>query len=141
MEGESLMGKLVFRAIPLLLLILTATAALADKLPGGVWWKDQAIARRLQLSPQEAQQLDRLYADSRRRMIGLKNDVEREQRAYQRLMEGKNLDEAAVNRQVQQLEKARSQLAKERSYFMLEVRKILGHQRFQELKAIYQKSR
>jgi hypothetical protein len=141
MKGDSLMGKLLSRAILLLLLILPATAALAEKLPGGIWWKDPAIARRLQLKPQEVQQLERLYAESRRRMIGLKSDVEREQRAYQQLMEGKNLDETAVNRQVRRLEQARSQLANERSYFMLEVRKILGHQRFQELKAIYQKSR
>ena len=52
-------------------------------------------------------------------------------------MEAEPLDEKAVNRQFARLEKARSQLASERSRFLVEVRKILGHNRFQRLKQIY----
>ena len=135
------MGKLLIRALVLLLLVAPAAAALADSLPKGIWWRDPAIARQLRRTPGEVQQLDRLYDESRRRMIDLKGTVEQAQRSYQQLMERRNLDEPAVRRQGQQLEQSRSRLANERSHFMLEVRKILGHERFQELKSIYERSR
>ena len=82
-------------------------------------------------------QLDRLFKKSRRRLIDLKTKVEKAQFEYQNLMEAEPLDEKAVNRQFAQLEKARSKLASERSRFLVEVRKILGHNRFQQLKQIY----
>jgi Spy/CpxP family protein refolding chaperone len=135
------MGKPWIPAILMLLLLLPPASGLARDLPHGTWWADPGIADQLQLNPQEVQQLDRLYTESRARMIDIKSAVEGEQRAYQMLLESENLDEAAISRQVQRLEQARSQLSKERAHFMLEVRRILGPKRFQELKAIYQKSR
>jgi Spy/CpxP family protein refolding chaperone len=47
------------------------------------------------------------------------------------------LDESAINRQLKKLEKARSNLNEARSRFVLQVRKILGPDRFQRLQQIY----
>jgi Spy/CpxP family protein refolding chaperone len=122
----------------LLLLAPALTAAtFAQSEPSGKWWHDPAIRAELKLTDGEIKQLDRLFKKSRRRLIELKNKVEKAQFEYQSLMEAEPLDEKAVNRQFAQLEKARSQLASERSRFLVEVRKILGHNRFQQLKQIY----
>ena len=122
------------------LLLLTPVFAApvdAQSEPSGKWWYDPGIKAELKLQDGEIKRLDRLFNQSRRRLIDLKNKVEKAQFDYQRLMEAEPLDEKAVNRQFAQLEKARSQMASERSRFLVEVRKILGHQRFQRLKQIY----
>ncbi len=124
-------------AVLAIAIVLGALSAFAQEVPPGTWWRDPGIAGELQLTPDDVQRLDRLYTKSRRRLIDLKNDVEKEQFEYQNLLEKKNLDEKAVNRQFEKLEKARTRLSEERSRFMVEVRKILGYERFQRLKAIY----
>jgi Spy/CpxP family protein refolding chaperone len=124
-------------AVLTIALVLGSLSAFAQEVPSGTWWRDPGIAGELQLTPDDVQRLDGLYTKSRRRLIDLKNDVEKEQFEYQNLLEKKNLDEKAVNRQFEKLEKARTRLSEERSRFMVEVRKILGYERFQRLKAIY----
>ena len=121
----------------LLLIPVFSAPADAQSEPSGKWWYDPGIKAELKLQDSEIKRLDRLFNKSRRRLIDLKNKVEKAQFEYQRLMEAEPLDEKAVNRQFAQLEKARGQLASERSRFLVEVRKILGHNRFQRLKQIY----
>ena len=127
---------LIFICLLLLIPVFTAPAE-AQSEPSGKWWYDPGIKAELELQDKEIKRLDRLFNESRRRLIDLKNKVEKAQFEYQRLMEAEPLDEKAVNRQFAQLEKARGQLASERSRFLVEVRKILGHNRFQRLKQIY----
>lgn len=126
-------------ALCLMLLLIPAFIASvsAQSEPSGKWWYDPGIQAELQLQESEIKRLDRLFKNSRRRLIDLKNKVEKAQFEYQNLMEAEPLDEKAVNRQFGKLEKARSQLASERSRFLVGVRKILGHNRFQRLKQIY----
>jgi Spy/CpxP family protein refolding chaperone len=132
------MFKSMIAACLLLLAPVLVPAADAQSEPSGKWWYDPGIKAELNLKPEEVKQLDRLFRDSRRRLIDLKNKVEKAQFEYQSLMEAEPLDEKAVNRQFARLEKARSQLASERSRFLVQVRKILGPGRFQRLKQIYQ---
>ncbi len=122
-----------------LLVYLWIGSATAQDIPSGKWWKNPNVAKELNLTSQEVNQLDGLFTNSRRRLIDLRNAVEKEQFEYQNLVEKQNLDENAVRRQFKRLEQARTNLAQERSRFMVEVRKILGHQRFQMLKNIYRR--
>ena len=131
------MLKQMIASCLLLLVTVCAPASFAQSEPSGKWWRDPGIKTELDLKDGEVKRLDRLFKKSRRRLIDLKTKVEKAQFEYQNLMEAEPLDEAAVNRQFAKLEKARSQLAAERSRFLVEVRKILGHSRFQRLKQIY----
>ena len=134
------MFKQLIASCLLLLVPALVPAASAQSEPSGKWWRDPGIKAELDLKDGEVKRLDRLFKKSRRRLIDLKNKVEKAQFEYQNLMEAEPLDEAAVNRQFAELEKARSQLAAERSRFLVEVRKILGHSRFQRLKQIYRQN-
>ncbi len=121
-----------------LIIVLTLTSlATAQDMPSGKWWKDPGIAKELNLSARDVRALDDLLVESRRRWTELKNHVEKEQFEYQTLIESKDLDESAVNRQLRRLEKARTELNSERSRFVLGIRKILGRDRFQRLQQIY----
>ena len=131
------MLKQFIAGIPLILILALAPLAMGQTLPSGKWWKAPRIVKQLNLTSAEVQKLDNLFVKSRRRLIELKNRVEKEQFEYQTLMESPNLDESAVNRQLKKLEKARSELAAERSRFVVGVRKILGRDRFQRLQQIY----
>lgn len=135
------MLKQLIAGIPLILVLALAPLATGQTMPSSKWWKDPDIVKQLNLTPGEVKKLDKLFVKSRRRLIDLKNHVEKEQFEYQTLMESQTLDEKAVNRQLKKLEKARSELNSERSRFLVEVRKILGRDRFQKLKQIYNRSK
>jgi Spy/CpxP family protein refolding chaperone len=109
-------------------------------MPSGKWWKDPEFIKALRLTSDDDKKLDKLFVKYRRRMIDLTNQVEKEQFEYQNLMEAPNLDEAAVNRQLKKLEEARTELYAEKNRFVVEVRKILGRDRFQKLVQIYSNS-
>jgi len=135
------MLKQLIAGIPLILVLALAPLATGQTMPEGKWWKDPGVVKQLNLTSGEAKQLDNLFVKSRRRLIDLKNRVEKERFEYQTLMESQNLDESAVNRQLQKLEKARTEMNAETNRFVVEVRKILGHDRFQKLKRIYSSSK
>jgi Spy/CpxP family protein refolding chaperone len=126
--------------IPLIVILALAPLAKSQTMPSGKWWKDPEFIKELRLTPGDDQKLDKLFVKYRRRMIDLTNQVEKEQFEYQNLMEAPNLDEAAVNRQLQKLEEARTELYAEKNRFVVEVRKILGRDRFQKLVQLYSNS-
>lgn len=126
------MLKLVRAIIPILIM-LAATVAFAQQGPQGRWWRTPKIAKALNLTQGEIRQLDSAWEDSRAKQIKLKSEVEAEQFRLQTLLEKQNLDEKAVREQNRKLETARSRLADERTAFVVNVRKIIGHARFQRL--------
>jgi hypothetical protein len=104
----------------------------------GKWWYNPIIARRINLEGQERKLLDEKFLDTQRKLIALKNDVEREQFELENLVEKETLNEDAIMAQFLRLEKARQDLSSERFRFLLEVRKIMGLQRFQTIKMVFQ---
>ncbi|MCB2170665.1 MAG: periplasmic heavy metal sensor [Deltaproteobacteria bacterium] len=126
--------------IPLIVVLALAPLAMGQTMPSGKWWKDPEFIKELRLTSGDDKKLDKLFVKYRRRMIDLTNRVEKEQFEYQNLMEAPKLDEAAVNRQLQKLEEARTELYAEKNRFVVEVRKILGRDRFQKLVQIYSNS-
>lgn len=112
---------------------LAATAAHAWDDYRGRWWRTPEITRQMNLSESEVRQLDDAFETARIRMIELKGKVKIEQGKLRALMEQTDFNESAVRRQHGIEEAARSQLADARFEFLLQVRKILGHDRFLKL--------
>lgn len=110
-------------------------------IPSGKWWYNQKVVQNLNLTQSEIHQLDELYVDSHRRLIELKNTVEREQFELDTLLGEKTVDDAKVRQQFKRLESARTDLADERLRFIIRVREIIGADRFQQLKTSYKKWR
>lgn len=121
------------RVILPILIVFTISAAFAQEGPQGRWWRTPKIAKALNLTQGEIRQLDSAWENSRAKQIKLKGEVEAEQFRLQTLLEKQNLNEKAVREQNRKLETARSRLADERTVFVVSVRKIIGHARFQQL--------
>lgn len=68
------------------------------------------MSEQLNLSEEEKSKLDKIFVESRRKLIDLKSSVEREQFELENLLESEVLDEAAVMEQFKRLEKARGNL-------------------------------
>jgi Spy/CpxP family protein refolding chaperone len=120
------------------LTLMLSAAAFAQEIPPGKWWQDSRITNRLNLSPAEVERLDQAYGESRRRLIQKKSDVEAQQFELESILEKKQFDERAAQQQFQKLESERMDLSRSRFQFLMEVRKILGPERFQNLKNFYE---
>lgn len=120
-----------------LTIALTAVSALAQSAPSGRWWRSARVVKELNLTQSETRRLEEAYRQSRRELIKKKSRVESEQFELQNLMDSRNIDEKAIRAQNRKLEKARSDLADEKFAFVIQVRKIIGHERFQRLVRIH----
>ena len=127
----------VFSVILLIIFLIAPLIAAGQDVPAGKWWYNPRIQKNLGLSKQEVGTLDKLFANSRRKLIKLKSEVENEQFELDQLLGQKKVNDAKVKKQFQKLEKARNKLANERLQFVIGVRNLLGPDRFQQLKSNY----
>ncbi len=135
------MLKRILIGILLISVVSLPDFAGGQDIPSGKWWYNQKIVQNLNLTQSEIRELDELYVDSHRRLIELKNAVEREQFELDTLLGKKKVDDAKVRQQFNRLESARTDLADERLRFVIRVREIIGADRFQQLKTSYKKWR
>jgi len=131
----------VLSGILFVILASTPVSAMEQNMPGGKWWRNPHVCQKLNLTDEERGMLDEQFVDSRRKLIKLKNSVEMEQFELENILESETLDEAAAIKQFDKLEKERAALSSERFRFLLQIRKILGFERFQKLKMFQKKSR
>jgi Spy/CpxP family protein refolding chaperone len=131
------MLKRILGGVLVVIWCLVPVVSSAQELAPGRWWRLPRVAKHLDLSSEEKERLDDLFVHSRRKLIDLKSAVERERFDLENLLEKEQLDEKAVMEQFKRLEKARSDLANERFRTLLEMRKTLGFERYQQLKALF----
>ncbi len=131
----------VLSGMLLLILATSPTIAVGQDLPSGKWWRDQRMSKQLDLNKAEQSKLDQAFVNSRRKLIELKSIVEKERFELENILEKETLNEHAVTEQFKKLEKARASLAGEHFNFLIQVRKILGNERFRRIKMFYGKSR
>ena len=117
--------------------IFFTAIAFGQKMPHGKWWRSPKASEKLNLSNEEKKQLDEKFLESRRKLIDLKAAVEKERLELDALMDEEPLNEKSIMERFKKLETARASLATERFGFILEVRKIIGFERFQQLKAAF----
>jgi Spy/CpxP family protein refolding chaperone len=133
------MLRSVFSVILLIIFLIAPVIAAGQDVPTGKWWYNPKIQKNLNLSDNEVGKLDKLFANSRRKLIKLKSEVEHQQFELDQLLGQKTVNDAKVKKQFQKLEKARNKLANERLQFVIGVRNLLGPDRFQQLKSNYNK--
>ena len=120
-----------------LISIFLPSSLLAQGMMHGKWWQNKTMAAQLELSDSERSLLDEKYAESRRRFIDLKSEVERERLELDILLESKEAKKEQISERYNSLEKARMNLSRERFALLIEIRDIIGVERFQELKSMH----
>jgi Spy/CpxP family protein refolding chaperone len=126
-------------------LIFISTAAAAQPgsagpgkhaaVPLGKWWQNPATVKDLNLTQTEIDTLDSEFNNRARKFMELKHAIELERFDMERMMVKEPLDEPALMTQFNRLESARADLSKERFLYLVQVRKILGSERFQDIKS------
>ena len=106
-----------------------------EGMPPGKWWKVPQVAEKLSLTEEERQKLDTMYLEHRHRMIDLRSQVDRERLELEQLLDSTTFDPAASMERFKKLQDTHRALATERFQFVLQVRSLLGLDRFQLLKA------
>jgi len=123
------------------LLLFSPSAIFAQDMMDGKWWQSKRVAERLEITDAEKRQLDETYTASRRELITLKSTVERERFELDILLDRKDSKKEIVLDQYNRLETARSKLSVERFNLLLDVREIVGIERYQQLKVMYRMNR
>jgi len=131
------MLKAVLCWLVLLSCALMPAVSRGEEIYPGKWWRIPQVAEKLALTDAQQRQLDELFMDNRGKLVELKSALERERTELNVLLEKEPVNEAAVMAQLKKLEAARTDLSSERLRFGLEVRKILGYEKFQDLKTFF----
>ena len=116
---------------------VSTTLAFGQEIPHGKWWYSRHSSEKLNLSDEEKSKLDDKFFESRLKLVDLKSAVEKERLQLDKLMESETLNEKSVIEKFKKLEAARANLSTERFGFVLEVRKILGFDRFLQLNTTF----
>jgi len=85
----------------------------------GKWWKNSDIVRDLQITDAQVAQLERIFQDSRLKLIDLRADLEKQEAQLQPLVEADQPDEGKVSAQIDLVSAARGRLEKANAMMML----------------------
>jgi len=118
------------------LISLITAVCQAGEIPPGRWWHIPYFADQLNVSEKQKEELDRLFDFSRNRLAELKRQMEEERADLLRAIDQENLNESSAVIKMKKLENTRALLAATRFSYALEVRKMLGYERFQRLKML-----
>src|SRR6266540_7548500 len=116
----------------LVLAALAAPLAAAD-LPDGKWWKRPRLAQGLGLTPDQQQQIERIFVRSRTKLIDLRADLEKKQLGLQELMEDRSADRRDVEKKIESVENARAELQKARALMILDMKQVLKPEQWERL--------
>jgi hypothetical protein len=107
-------------------------------IPPGKWWSMPEMAKKINLTEPEKKKLDELYIVFHRKLIDHKAVMDKLWLDIDARFDKEELDESAILEQFKKHEAERSAIATERFRFLVNVRKILGRERYQRLKALYE---
>jgi len=122
----------------MILVVFLPSSLLAQGMMHGKWWHDKSIVNELQLSAEEKKELDEKYTESRRKMIDLKSEIEKQRFELDLLLGTSEADKQTIMARFDSLEKARANLSKARFEMLMQIRDTIGAERYQDLKFMYQ---
>jgi len=120
-----------------IVLLLFPAICRAKEIPPGRWWHIPYFADQLSITDKEKDELDKLFDYNRKRLAELKNQVEDERNELLKAIDQEHLNETSAVTKMTKLENTRTLLAATRFSYSLEVRKLLGYERYQRLKTLY----
>ena len=131
-----MLDKKVWSVLAVLLLFFPSVLFAQDMM-GGKWWQSKRVSESLEITDAEKRQLNETYTASRRELITLKSNVEKERFELDNLLDRGDSKKETVLDQYNRLEAARSKLSVERFNLLLDVREIVGIERYQQLKDMF----
>lgn len=118
-------------------LLLFPAICRAKEVPPGRWWHLPYFADQLSITDKEKDELDKLFDYNRNRLAELKTQMEEERTELLKTVDQEHLNETSAITKMTKLESTRTLLAATRFSYSLEVRKLLGYERYQRMKTLY----
>src|SRR5208283_5639579 len=131
------MFKNALAILAAIILFLYPAICRAKDIPPGRWWHVPYFVEQLQITDEQKDELDKLFDYNRNRLAELKKQMEQERSELIKAFDQEHLNESTAITQMKKLESTRTLLAATRFSYSLELRKMLGHERFQRLKTLY----
>jgi len=120
-----------------IVLLLFPAICRAKEIPPGRWWHLPYFADQLSITDKEKDELDKLFDYNRNRLAELKTQLEGEKAELLKTIDQEHLNETSAITKMTKLESTRTLLAATRFSYSLEVRKLLGYERYQRMKTLY----
>ena len=120
-----------------IVLLLFPAICRAKEVPPGRWWHLPYFADQLSITDKEKDELDKLFDYNRNRLAELKTQMEEEKAELLKVIDQEQLNETSAITKMTNLESTRTLLAATRFSYSLEVRKLLGYERYQRMKTLY----
>lgn len=113
-----LTGALLFAALA------PASLAAPPELPEGKWWKRPRLAAEINLTDDQARQIEGIFSRARPELIDRKAELEKKQGELQDSLEA-NADRRTISARVEAVENARAGLQKARILMVLDMKQVL----------------
>ena len=101
--------------------------------PGGMWWDNPDMVRRLEISPDQQKKMDDIFQQNRIKLIDLQAALEKEEVTMQGLMKGPQLDDSKILPLIDRIAQARAELEKADARMMVAIRHVLTSEQWQKL--------
>ena len=110
-------------------------------LPSGEWWKQPQVVDKLSLTEKEQEKLDTIYLEHQYQIIDLHGQMKKERLGLEHLLNSAAFDANTGKDRFNKFLSARNEVDTERFNFLIQVRQLLGHERFLQLKTELQQLR
>ena len=100
------------------------------------WWASDRYKQELQLSAEQSAEIEKIFQASMDRLRVDKDDFDRAQRDFSRLMERTSADDPEFQRAVDRLEMARYYVSKARTLMLVRIHSVLTPDQRKRLEAI-----
>jgi hypothetical protein len=119
----------------LLIVALLASGGLFAQLPRGIymWWNRPEIARNLNLTPLQRQQIRGVVQEFRPHLLNVRVEVDRAEQDLVQHFNREPVDPAKTNEAIERLVDARSDLTRTLSRMSLKLRLVLNESQWREL--------
>jgi Spy/CpxP family protein refolding chaperone len=100
----------------------------------GKWWKDSELMRKIGVSDEQVQEIDKIFQDHRLQLIDLHAALEKQEAILEPLIEAGQPDESQVVAQIDNVAQARANLEKSNTRMLLAIRRVLTVEQWKKLR-------
>src|SRR5690242_10824087 len=100
----------------------------------GKWWTNTELAKKLNLTDQQVQQMEQTYQQNRLKLIDQVATVQKQEVLLEPMLAADRPDEAQVLAQIDKVAAARAELEKSHARMLLGIRQVLSAEQWKQLK-------
>ena len=100
----------------------------------GRWWKDSELMRKIGVSDEQVEKIEKIFQDHRLQLIDLHAALEKQEAILEPLIEAGQPDESQVVAQIDNVAQARANLEKSNTLMLLAIRRVLTVEQWKKLR-------